>query len=285
MRRLQALTPSLLCSVLALVFASGPPLFLLSFRCCQSNHGAESSVSCAAFHQPSLIISLNLCSFPRFNTLPPSRPNPVTEPLLADYFMLCSPSYVDLALSVSNKKTYVTSALAAKIMKVLSESKTNQVVIFFTVSDSEHIQGVALVEKCDGIKSNREPYQCLVVLDWYRTMELPYSVAKAEANGLKFPSKATNGFLMMTPALGESVLYSAWNSPVCTLYEPTYLAVDQAILKDSLNPFFCPYVQDHMGWPIAPLPGFIFGANTVTFGEALAKGIFGLPMHMKLAAR
>mmetsp|Transcript_23164 Transcript_23164/g.48047 ORF Transcript_23164/g.48047 Transcript_23164/m.48047 type:complete len:553 (-) Transcript_23164:30-1688(-) len=217
-------------------------------------------------------------------------PNPVIEPRSAIYLMGNSASYRDLAVIVGRGETWVGEEFAEVMDGLIKESKTGQLVIFFTVVSSGHIQAVGLVQGVkldDSVKAKGHSKCCRVSMKFYRSMELPIGVAEREANDdiqTAGKGRGQEGFVKLTPQVGELVLGSCWNTPQATLHEPTYLCQDPSALKDTLNPFFTPYLEDGDGWPIHQVPGFLFGATMAAMGESIEKGIFGLPMHMKLAA-
>ena len=172
---------------------------------------------------------------------------------------------------------------------------------------SKHVQGFALVTgKSENVGAlapvPSSPF--LIPVEWYRVVELPLATAYTYAPALLLPTPTTHPLLNMGSDTGGKLLSAVWNSPVTTLYERSDGVTVPAIvpmkcLDVGESPPHCPplapsyggpksksYTTDpnHRSWPTRPGPGFIFGCNTITMGEALGRGIFGLPMHMKLAA-
>ncbi|EJK49944.1 hypothetical protein THAOC_31122 [Thalassiosira oceanica] len=209
---------------------------------------------------------------------------------------------MDCAVSTVRGEWYVQERHAEMINKAIKQGM--QVMTFFTVGDSLHIQGAALVtskaEMAGGAtKRKRQPKSDAVSADkdgpfcyrfkcvWYRTCELPVSTALDAAPDLLLPTPATRYCQDMTSKSGEAVMKAVWNSPLCTLYESFSDEGDESrkppapenILKD----FRCP-LPGEVPWPTMPSPGFIFGCNSQTMDECLGRGLFGLPAHMKGAA-
>merc|ERR1719491_255621 len=177
-----------------------------------------------------------------------------------------------------------------------------QVMVFFTVSDSNHIQGAALMtsiathqteagndnenESQDDNQEQDNYFSYRFKCEWYRTTELPISIAVDAAPDLLLPTRTTQYCQDMTTQTGEAVMKAVWNSPLVTLYES--FTGDREPPKDDalLTDFRCPPStgDEQAPWPISPLPGFIFGCNSQTMDECLGRGILGLPSHMKHAA-
>lgn len=181
--------------------------------------------------------------------------------------------------------------------------------VFFTVGDSQHVQGASLVtsmaayvESADHKHASKSRaaadedgsfcyrFQC----EWYRTCELPIATALEAAPNLLLPTSTTKYCQDMTSKTGEAVMKAVWNSPLCTLYESwsggdydddggngskNSPPAGEAILTD----FRCPLPKE-VAWPTIPGPGFIFGCNSQTMDECLGRGLFGLPAHMKITA-
>ncbi|GMH87813.1 hypothetical protein TrST_g8525 [Triparma strigata] len=224
------------------------------------------------------------------NAVVGGKPNPILEPGMATYFIVASKTYGDISRSVELKKWFVTEDVKIRVEEIRRKRGEHErkVMVFLTVSHSKHIQGAALITNDGPLESTGNinfPY--CVDLEWLRTTELPFSVAQSYAPELEIPDKESGRtHFEMKPDTGGELLWCMWNSAPCSMWEPHTLesTVAKPMPKDYLDSIYIP-PQEHQGWPVFPSPGFIFGANTVTFGEALAKGIFGLPWHMKLAAK
>lgn len=231
------------------------------------------------------------------------KPSPILEPENASFFIVRAPSYRDCSISTVRGEWYVQRNHAEAINSAYNQSR--QIMIFFTVGDSHHIQGAALVismatyvisidhdealhskATADGEGPFCYRFQCV----WYRTCELPVSTALYAAPHLILPTATTKYCQDMTSKKGEAVMKAIWNSPLCTLYESWSGGdydvdawdpppVGEAILTD----FRCP-LPDEIAWPTMPGPGFIFGCNSETMDECLGRGLFGLPAHMKITA-
>mmetsp|Transcript_8662 Transcript_8662/g.18505 ORF Transcript_8662/g.18505 Transcript_8662/m.18505 type:complete len:639 (-) Transcript_8662:260-2176(-) len=243
------------------------------------------------------------------------RPTPILEPENASFFIVRAATYRDCSISTVRGEWFVQRKHAETINAAFNGGR--QVMIFVTVSDSNHIQGAALVtsaahyvESADHphhhpttssgqhIKASANSdgafcyrFQC----EWYRTCELPISTALEAAPDLLLPTSTTQYCQDMTSKTGEAVMKAVWNSPLCTLYESWNAGdydeegnnisgrppppVGDAILTD----FRCPPPEE-IAWPTMPGPGFIFGCNSQTMDECLGRGLFGLPAHMKIAA-
>jgi len=231
------------------------------------------------------------------------KPSPILEPENASFFIVRAATYRDCSISTNRGEWFVQRKHAEALNSAYNQSR--QIMIFFTVGDSHHIQGAALVTSmatyvksvdheqalhseavadCDGPFCYR--LQCV----WYRTCELPVSTALDAAPHLILPTATTKYCQEMTSKTGEAVMKAIWNSPLCTLYESWSGGdydddawepppVGEAILTD----FRCP-LPDEIAWPTMPGPGFIFGCNSETMDECLGRGLFGLPAHMKITA-
>ncbi len=215
------------------------------------------------------------------------KPTPILEPENAAFFIVLAAQQRDLAISTVKKEWYVQKKHATKLNTAFDSGK--QVMIFFTVSDSAHIQGTALVtdmayyqEALDD-PSEDDCFCYRFKCEWYRTTEMLISTAVEAAPELLLPTLSTQFCQDMTSKTGEAVMKALWNSPLVTLYESCTgeqePPKDDAILTD----FRCPSPSEK-AWPIMPGPGFIFGCNSQTMDECLGRGIFGLPAHMKHAA-
>jgi cleavage and polyadenylation specificity factor subunit 4 len=225
------------------------------------------------------------------------KPIPILEPDQASYFVVLAATQRDLAISTVREEWYLQERDAAPINAALEQSRP--VVIFFTVHESSHLQGAALVtspatreDSMDGIDGGgsdqdgggSEPYCYRVGLEWYRTCELPVRTALEAAPGLVVPDGRSRSCAALPPETGELLLKVVWNSPLVTLYEAwsddaPEPPAPEAILTD----FRCP-PDEEVTWPTMPGPGFIFGCSSETMDECLGRGVFGLPGHMQQAA-
>jgi cleavage and polyadenylation specificity factor subunit 4 len=238
------------------------------------------------------------------------RPTPILEPENASFFILRAATYRDCSTSTVRGEWYVQKKHAESINKAVNNKR--QIMVFFTVGDSHHIQGAALVtstasyvKSADHNYSSKDvkalaerdgPFCYRFKCEWYRTCELPVSTALEAAPDLLLPTTTTQYCQDMKSKTGEAVMKAIWNSPLCTLYENWNSSeyddgvgavgemkkpppVGDAILTD----FRCP-LPDEIAWPTMPTPGFIFGCNSQTMDECLGRGLFGLPAHMKIAA-
>jgi cleavage and polyadenylation specificity factor subunit 4 len=226
------------------------------------------------------------------------KPPPIVEPENAKFFIVLASTQADLAISTVYGEWYVQMQHAKTLNKAFNGGNT-QVMIFFTVCDSRHIQGAALmtseaVAQGEGIL--REDYASITpvesqftyrfTLEWYRTTEFPIATALEAANDLFLPTSKTELCQDMSSKTGESLMKALWNSPLVTLYESWSEEDDreppapEALLTD----FRCP-LPDEVPWPVLPGPGFIFGCSSDTMDECLGRGILGMPAHMKAAAQ
>ena len=234
------------------------------------------------------------------------KPSPILEPENASFFIVRAATYRDCSISTVKGEWFVQKKHEEEINKAYNAGK--QIMVFFTVGDSEHIQGAALVtsqatyvdsadhknrSKSKSAAADEEGEFCYRFgCEWYRTCELPITTAVAAAPHLLLPTAATKYCEDMNPKTGEAVMKAVWNSPMCTLYESWSGGdyeeeamqnkdpppVGDAILTD----FRCP-LPNELAWPTIPGPGFIFGCNSQTMDECLGRGLFGLPAHMKIA--
>lgn len=215
------------------------------------------------------------------------KPTPILEPEQAAFFIVRAAQQRDLAISAVKKEWYVQKKHANKLNTAFDGGK--QVMIFFTVSDSNHMQGAALMTSMATYQellddpSEDDCFCYRLKCEWYRTTEMPLVTAVEAAPELLLPTRSTQFCLDMTSKTGEAVMKAIWNSPLVTLYESSTgendPPKDDAILTD----FRCPSPGE-VTWPVMPGPGFIFGCNSQTMDECLGKGILGLPAHMKHAA-
>jgi cleavage and polyadenylation specificity factor subunit 4 len=223
------------------------------------------------------------------------KPIPVLEPEQASYFVVLAATQRDLAISTVEGEWYLQKRHALQVNSALE--KNQPVMMFFTVHESSHFQGAALVTSpasYEGSVDNEggddhreecfEPYCYRIGLEWYRTCELPIKTALDAVPDLAIPTFRTESCLTLPPKTGELLLKVIWNSPLVTLYEAwsddaPEPPAPEAILTD----FRCP-PDDEVAWPTMPGPGFIFGCSSDTMDECLGRGVFGLPGHMRQAA-
>ena len=233
---------------------------------------------------------------------------PVLEPERASFFIVRSMTQHDLARSAVRGEWYVQRRHAERLNTAFHSGR--QVMVYFTVSGSDHIQGAALMTSMatyreesdfrrgggdnsdgdgmggggDGAAHRDGPFCYRLRLEWYRTVELPVSVAVEAAPDLLLPTRSTQYCQDMTPATGEAVMKAVWNSPLVTLYESwtgeTEPPGEDAVLTDFRMP---PDDGSVVPWPTSPGPGFIFGCNSQTMDECLGRGILGLPSHMQVS--
>lgn len=219
------------------------------------------------------------------------KPCPVIEPDQAHFFLLCAATQRDLAISTVRGEWYVQARHADLLNTAYSQGKS-QVLLFFTVCDSRHIQGAALMtspctyhEALDNDTGGKTEAFCYhVAVEWYRTTEFPIQMALEVARDLLLPTRTTQFCQDMSARTGESLMKAVWNSPLVTLHE-SWLddglppPAPEAVVTDFRAP-----VDDDVAWPTMPGPGFIFGCSSDTMDECLGRGVFGLPAHMKASA-
>lgn len=231
------------------------------------------------------------------------KPSPILEPENASFFIVRAATYRDCSISTVRGEWFVQRKDAEAINSAYNQSR--QIMMFCTVGDSHHIQGAVLVtsmatyvksvdhDEYTNSKATADgdgPFCYRLQCVWYRTCELPVSIALDAAPHLILPTATTKYCQDMTSKTGEAVMKAIWNSPLCTLYESWSGGdydddawdpppVSEAILTD----FRCP-LPDEIAWPSIPGPGFIFGCNSETMDECLGRGLFGLPAHMKITA-
>eukprot|EP00560_Eucampia_antarctica_P006014 CAMPEP_0197824334 /NCGR_PEP_ID=MMETSP1437-20131217/1593_1 /TAXON_ID=49252 ORGANISM="Eucampia antarctica, Strain CCMP1452" /NCGR_SAMPLE_ID=MMETSP1437 /ASSEMBLY_ACC=CAM_ASM_001096 /LENGTH=627 /DNA_ID=CAMNT_0043423919 /DNA_START=71 /DNA_END=1954 /DNA_ORIENTATION=+ len=239
------------------------------------------------------------------------KPTPILEPENASFFIVRAATQRDLVISTVRSEWFVQRKHAEKMNTAFNYGK--QVMVFFTVSDSKHIQGAALMTtmatyqdsndgnnntdaNTDGSNNgdgddddnnhndDEEGDFCYrFKCEWYRTTELAISTAVDASPDLLLPTKALGYCQDMTSSTGEGVMKAIWNSPLVTLYESFTGEVDPP-KEDALLTDFRSSPPKEVAWPTMPGPGFIFGCNSQTMDECLGRGIFGLPAHMKHAA-
>ena len=214
------------------------------------------------------------------------RPTPILEPDQASFFILRAATQRDLAISTVEGEWYVQQKHAEQLNKAYQGGK-KQVMLFFTVSDSNHIQGAALMKSKaildESLPDDKDAFNYKLNVEWYRTTELVIETAVEAAPDLLLPTKNTQFCQDMSWRTGESLMKAVWNSPLVTLYEG-FMGTEAPPAADSLlSDFRCPPPEE-IAWPTMPGPGFIFGCNSETMDECLGRGVFGLPAHMKAAA-
>lgn len=214
------------------------------------------------------------------------KPNPIMEPDNASFFIVLAAAQRDLAVSAECGEWYLQRKHAEQFNAVYQDG-AKQVLIFFTVGDSRHIQGAALMESSavyeEDTDVTKDAFCFRVKVDWYRTTELPIDTALEAANELLLPTRTTQFSQDMTPKTGELLMKAVWNSPLVTLYEPWAGDKEPPAPEEILTDFRAPGAND-IGWPTTPGPGFIFGCSSDTMDECLGRGILGLPAHMNAAA-
>ncbi|KAL3925669.1 MAG: hypothetical protein SGILL_000248 [Bacillariaceae sp.] len=226
------------------------------------------------------------------------RPSPILEPQDARFFIILAATQTDLAMSAVYGEWFVTAKHAKMLNEAYNDGKT-QVMLFFTLSDSRHIQGAALLTSSatdQGKGVLREDYvenspadllfTYKLNVEWFRTTEFPIATALEAAPDLFLPTSKTEVCQDMSSKTGESLMKALWNSPLVTLYE-SWSTEDEreppttdALLTD----FRCP-PPNEVPWPVLPGPGFIFGCSSDTMDECLGRGLLGMPAHMKGAAQ
>lgn len=208
---------------------------------------------------------------------------PILEPENASFFIVRAALQKDLIISNLKGEWYVQRKHAEMLNREKESGKL--VMIFFTVSESNHIQGAALmistaiyIEDYD-YDPNIDGFCYRIKCEWYRTTELFFETALETAPDLRLPTKYTELCLRITDKTGEALMRLLWDSPSVALYEP----FDKDGVARKLNNNFS-LDEDEITWPTMPGPGFIFGCNSQTMDECLGRGIFGLPLHMKILA-
>lgn len=216
------------------------------------------------------------------------RPPPILEPENAKFFIVLASTQTDLAISTVSGEWYVQLKHATMLNESYNRGKT-QVMIFFTVSDSRHIQGAALmtseaVDQGEGVLredyANNTPVELRFThrftLEWYRTTEFPTATALEAAEDLFLPTSKTELCQDMSSKTGESLMKALWNSPLVTLYESWSQDDDreppapEALLTD----FRCP-PPDEVAWPVLPGPDFILVALVIPWMSVWEEGFWG----------
>jgi prepilin-type processing-associated H-X9-DG protein len=137
--------------------------------------------------------------------------------------MVLAATQRDLAMSTVQSEWYVQQRHAEQFNAAYQDGHNQQqVMLFFTVSDSRHIQGAALMTGPavyhDEADSGKDAYCYHLSVEWYRTTELPIEFALKAATELLLPTPTTQPCQDMSPKT-ERVSKAALNSPLVTLYE------------------------------------------------------------------
>jgi len=235
------------------------------------------------------------------------KPSPILEPEHAKFFILLAATQTDLSISTVQGEWYIQAKDSKKLNDAYHNTKNKagrpQVMIFFTVSDSRHIQGAAImtseavhrekVLRAEFIENTplELQFSCRFSVEWYRTTEMSTTTALEAAPNFSPPTSKTELCKEMDWKTGESLMKAVWNSPLVTLYESWGEGCgDNGEYKEPpapdalLTDFRCPFPNE-VPWPVLPCPGFIFGCSSDTMDECLGRGILGMPMHMKSAAQ
>ena len=234
------------------------------------------------------------------------KPIPILEPDQASYFVVAAASQRDLAISTVRGEWYVPRRHAVRLNECYDNGQ-RQVMLFFTVSGSRHIQGAALLtseagavdrgggsrgdgrrrggRSRDDDRDSASSYNFRILVEWYRTCELSVELAVQVAPDLLLPSTHTSCCEeIASPSTGEALMKLLWNSPLVALYEAWSDDAPEPPAPDALlTDFRCP-PPDEVAWPTMPGPGFVFGCSSDTMDECLGRGILGLPAHMHKAA-
>jgi len=218
------------------------------------------------------------------------KPSPIVEPENASFFLIRSARHRDLAYSTTRQEWWFQKRHADQLNEAFNDGKP--IMLFFMVSESQHIQGAAMVTspavrpaKIRSAGPEDFAYRCEV--EWVRTTELPIKTALDAAPGLILPTLNTQLCQDMSCQTGERVMKALWNSPLVALYESYTADSDSPLPPPSEHQALLDFRAPPLGepsWPVSPLPGFIFGCDNYTMDECLGRGIFGLPAHMKAAA-
>jgi cleavage and polyadenylation specificity factor subunit 4 len=221
------------------------------------------------------------------------KPSPILEPEEAHFYILRAATQTDLAISTVRGEWYVQRKHAEQLNNLAYQNGKHQVLLFFTVSDSRHIQGAALMtsaavfDKKAIVNDTPEAFSYRLGVEWYRTTEFPIATALEAAPDLLLPTPQTQYCQDISSKTGESLMKALWNSPLVTLYE-SWSAEDERdppAPENLLTDFRGPSSAQEVPWPILPGPGFIFGCSSDTMDECLGRGLLGLPAHMKAAAQ
>lgn len=190
------------------------------------------------------------------------KPNPILEPSQAHFFIILAAFERDLATSAAKGEWFVQRRHAEQLNHAYQDG-TKQVMIFFTVSGSNHIQGATLMtskatfEEDMNDRGSRDSFCYRLKVDWFRTTEFPTPTAKEAAPELILPSGDTSYCQTMSPQTGEALMKAVWNSPLVTLYESWSGDADPPAPEALLTDFRAPKV-DEVAWPTMPGPGASF---------------------------
>lgn len=215
------------------------------------------------------------------------KPTPILEPESAAFFICRAATQKALTISTVRKEWCVQRKHAEKMNSAFHGGK--QVMVFYHVSGSDHIQGAALMlsmatyQETMDFKGEQDSFCYRFKCEWYRTTELPVSTTLKAAPNLLLPTAQSQLCEDMTCQTGEAVMKALWNSPIVTLYESCTGEKEPPKDEEVLIDFRCS-PKNETSWPVMPGPGFIFGCNSQTMDECLGRGIFGLPAHMRHVA-
>jgi cleavage and polyadenylation specificity factor subunit 4 len=207
------------------------------------------------------------------------KPSPIVEPDQAQYFIIQAATQKDLAISTVKGEWYVQRRDAEELNHAHQDGK-KQVMVFFTVSDSSHIQGAALMTSeasvQDEMENDPDGFCYRFKVEWCRTTELPLPTAKSAAPGLVLPTK-DSFCITMSPQTGGSLMKAVWNSPLITLYESWTGDQDPPAQEALLTDFRAPAL-DEISWPTMPGPG-----KLTRYSWRLIRSILYAPLLTHLA--
>jgi YT521-B-like domain len=187
------------------------------------------------------------------------QPSPIVEPDHAHFFIILAATQRDLAISTVRGLWYVQRRHAEQLNHSYQDG-AKQIMLFFTVSNSEHIQGGALMtsrasyHEAAGQEGSHHGFDYSFSVKWYRTTELPAHTAKEAAPDLIFPCSDTSFCQTMSPRTGEALMKAVWNSPLVTLHESWTGDKEPPSLDALLIDFRAPLPKE-IAWPIMPGPG------------------------------
>jgi hypothetical protein len=109
---------------------------------------------------------------------------PILEPENASFFIVRAATYHDLAMSTKRGEWYFQTRHAMHLNNLYIKNKsndshhksTNPIMVFFTVSESDHIQGAALITSpaipiTPYIATNDESFTHKINITWYRELK------------------------------------------------------------------------------------------------------------------
>ena len=184
------------------------------------------------------------------------KPNPILEPTQAHFFIILAAFQRDLATSTVKGEWFVQRRHAEQLNHAYQDG-AKQVMIFFTVSGSNHIQGATLMTSKATYEESMDESDAFcyrLKVEWYRTTELPTPTAREAAPELILPSRDTSYCQTMSPQTGEALMKAVWNSPLVTLYESWSAETDPPAPEALLTDFRAPK-PDEIAWPTMPGPG------------------------------